>query len=151
VGAALPREPAGSGYRTEVGLDRSDIDFVSFPSILRLSLIQADVSGLLLSFPMRNSRWTATVEAAWVGVALRTLAAAVGGYAFTSASTAALTVLMPLPKPDAVLVPTMFSFAFYVGAIVWAFAARSAWRAWLGLLAVTVPCAAVAFLLATRP
>ncbi|MGH9161663.1 MAG: DUF3649 domain-containing protein [Vicinamibacteraceae bacterium] len=100
---------------------------------------------------MRNSRWTTTVDVAWVGIFLRIVAAAVGGYAFTSASTAALTVLMPLPKPDAVLVPTMFSFVFYVAAIVWAFAARSAWRAWLGLLAVTVPCAAVAFLLAATP
>jgi hypothetical protein len=116
---------------------------------------------------MRNSRWfrrcvdarrlrahhapAPTEQAAWVGVLFRILAAGVGGYGVTYASTAALTVLMPLPKPDAVLLPTMLSFIFYVAAILWAFTARSAGRAWLGLLAVTLPCAAVALLPAVTP
>ncbi|MGE7990553.1 DUF3649 domain-containing protein [Pseudomonas sp. NPDC089554] len=74
----------------------------------------------------------------------RVLAAVLGGYAFTYAFTAALARLLPLGKGDALVIATLLSFAVYTGAMLWAFACRSAWRAWGGLL-LAVPLALVGF------
>ncbi|SLM50121.1 conserved membrane protein of unknown function [Nitrospira japonica] len=70
----------------------------------------------------------------WHDVASRVVAASVGGYAMTYAVTICVTVLLPLSRTEAVLSAAMMSFLFYVGAIIWAFAAATPMRAWLGLL-----------------
>lgn len=67
-------------------------------------------------------------------VASRALAAAVGGYALAALSAAVLAVFLPLSRADATLTGTMLSFLVYACAVVWVFAARTAGRAWLGLL-----------------
>ena len=74
----------------------------------------------------------------------RITAAILGGYAFTYAATAALARLLPLDKVDALISATLLSFALYTGAILWAFACRSATRAWAGL-ALGLPLAAIGF------
>lgn len=74
----------------------------------------------------------------------RIVAAILGGYAFTYAFTAALARLLPLDKVDALISASLLSFAVYTGAILWAFACRSAARAWAGL-ALAVPLAVVGF------
>jgi len=74
----------------------------------------------------------------------RISAALLGGYAFTYAATAALARLLPLDPVDALVSATLLSFAVYTGAILWAFACRSASRAWAGL-ALGVPLAAIGF------
>ncbi len=74
----------------------------------------------------------------------RIAAAILGGYAFTYAFTAALARLLPLAKGDALIVATLLSFAVYTGAILWAFACRSALRAWVGL-ATAGPLALIGF------
>lgn len=71
----------------------------------------------------------------------RVLAAVFGGYAIAAASTAALALHLPLVRVDAVIAATLSSFIFYAFAVMWAFAARTAIRAWLGLL---VPAALLA-------
>lgn len=63
----------------------------------------------------------------------RTIAAAVGGYALASIFTVACSTLWPGARADTVLAGMMSSFAVYVGAFLFAFAASSALRAWLGL------------------
>lgn len=63
----------------------------------------------------------------------RTLAAVLGGYALASASAVFLSFLFPGSVADAVLAASLPSFAIYTAAVIWAFAARSAVRAWLGL------------------
>lgn len=68
------------------------------------------------------------------GVAARLLAAIAGGYALTAIATSLLAVLLPASRVNAVMTATLLSFVFYAFAIMWAFAARSAWRAWAGLL-----------------
>ena len=73
----------------------------------------------------------------------RILAASVGGYAVAYTFTGALALLLPVPRQDAVYISAMLSFLPYTGAILWAFAARSAARAWAVLAAVAAPCAAV--------
>lgn len=70
----------------------------------------------------------------------RAVAAVVGGYALASVFAVACAVLpgaravLPGARADAVLAGMLSSFAVYVGAFLWAFAASSALRAWLGLL-----------------
>lgn len=81
-------------------------------------------------------------------VAIRVAAAACGGYALTYAATACLMLLLPMPKSEAVLTATMFSFLIYTGAIIWAFAAPTPKKAWVGLLIPATICAAVALPLA---
>ncbi len=75
---------------------------------------------------------------------LRSLAAVLGGYFFTYACTAALARLLPLARPDAVMVASVPSFALYTAVAVWAFAAPSAALAWLPL-ALALPLAAIGF------
>jgi len=67
-------------------------------------------------------------------IASRTLAAALGGYALANSLPVALLAMLPMSAADAALSAIQLSFLVYLGAILWAFAARSAWHAWLGLL-----------------
>jgi hypothetical protein len=69
-----------------------------------------------------------------MAVTSRSLAAIVGGYACAAAFAAVLAVALPLPRSEAVLWGTMLSFLVWSLAAIWAFAARSASRAWLGIL-----------------
>lgn len=84
------------------------------------------------------------VSPAAVDVASRAAAAALGGYALANAAAALGAVVLPLTRAEAVTWATMFAFMIYLAAIVWAFAARDAWRAWLGLGAPALACLAAA-------
>lgn len=81
---------------------------------------------------------------AWLAILSRSAAALLGGYAFSYAATAFLARVLPLAPSDAVIVSTLLAFAFYTGAILWAFASRDALRAW-GAAALAVPLALVGF------
>jgi hypothetical protein len=63
----------------------------------------------------------------------RILAAIAGGFGFTSALIIALPLLLPVSRVQGVLWSTLAGFALWTGAVIWAFAARSATRAWVGL------------------
>lgn len=76
----------------------------------------------------------------------RILAAAVGGYSLAYAFAGTLALLLPVPRPDAVYISGMLAFLPFAGAVLWAFAARSALRAWMVLLTLTAPCAAILLL-----
>lgn len=71
-------------------------------------------------------------------VASRAVAAVVGGYAFAAVAGVFLARVLPMPRADAVLAMTLASFAIYAAAAIWVFAARTAVRAWLGLLVPTL-------------
>lgn len=73
---------------------------------------------------MRCARWR---------LASRCLAAALGGYALANTLPVALVAPSSLARVDAALVALQLSFVVYTGAVVWAFAARSAALAWAGL------------------
>ncbi len=73
----------------------------------------------------------------------RLLAALLGGYALSALLTAVLALHLPLERSEAVLVGTMLSFLAYALAVLWAFAARHALRAWTGLLAPILLLAAI--------
>ncbi|CAG8871140.1 hypothetical protein PS627_04321 [Pseudomonas fluorescens] len=81
---------------------------------------------------------------AWLAILSRSAAALLGGYLFTYAVTAFLARVLPLSASDAVIVSTLPAFAFYTGAVLWAFASRDALRAWAPA-GVAAPLALVAF------
>ncbi|TDF82413.1 DUF3649 domain-containing protein [Pseudomonas sp. H9] len=84
-----------------------------------------------------------TTSFSWA-VLSRIVAAVLGGYAFTYAFTAALARLLPLDKVDALVSASLPSFAVYTGAMLWAFACRTAWRAWAGM-SLALPLALIGF------
>jgi hypothetical protein len=62
-------------------------------------------------------------------VAGRVVLAAAGGYAVAALATALLSLVLPMPRPEAVTTATLLSFAVMVGIVVVVFAARSLTRA----------------------
>lgn len=82
-----------------------------------------------------------------LAVASRAIAAILGGYALAAVSTAVLSVVLPMPRVDAVMTATLLSFTVYTCAAIWVFAARDALRAWLGIGVPTLLMGAGLFLL----
>jgi len=82
-----------------------------------------------------------------VSVAMRTLAAVIGGYALASLAAALLGLMLPMDRVDAVMTGTMVAMVVFPCAVMWSFAARSAARAWVGLL---VPIAVLGAVFAFR-
>ena len=78
---------------------------------------------------------TSQALAGGLSVTGRILVAVLLGYALAYAVTACLSIYLPLPRPDRVSFGSLGCFAVWVAAI-YAFAARSAWRAcWVLALA----------------
>ena len=73
-----------------------------------------------------------------VPVASRIVAAVGGGYALAALLSVAA-VALPVSKPQSVLTGMLLSFLVHAAAVIWAFAARSATRAWAGLLLAAIP------------
>lgn len=88
---------------------------------------------------------------AWGAVFSRVLAALLGGYALAALLASALAVALPWlglgTRAEGVQTAGLLSFTLYTGAAIWAFSARSALHAWLGLAGVGLACAAVLALL----
>ncbi|MDL5365676.1 DUF3649 domain-containing protein [Xanthomonas sp. NCPPB 2654] len=83
----------------------------------------------------------------WLGVLSRSVAAIFGGYALAAATSALLPLLWPSLRAQAVLSGMMLGILVCACTALWAFATRSAARAWLGILAVLAPMAlAIAWL-----
>nr|WP_145545857.1 DUF3649 domain-containing protein [Variovorax boronicumulans] len=72
-----------------------------------------------------------------LAVASRALAAIGGGYALSALAATTAALYLPLHRAEAVITGTLASFVVYTCAVLWAFAARSAWHAWGGL---ALPC-----------
>lgn len=73
-----------------------------------------------------------------LGVAVRTVAAILGGYAVSALWATALALNLPTAKAEASLTGIMVAFVIHPCAAMWVFAARSAGRACLGLLVLAV-------------
>lgn len=68
--------------------------------------------------------------------ASRTLAALLAGYWVAWGSTAFLSLALPMSRANRVTTASLLCFAVWTAAAMYAFAARSAWRAWWGLLVI---------------
>lgn len=83
-----------------------------------------------------------------LGVLSRILAAALGGYALTSAlTTLLLAALMSMPDVQARVSALKPGFLIYLPILLWVFHARSATRAWVWLAAWTGMASAVCWAL----
>lgn len=69
-----------------------------------------------------------------LAVLSRAAAAVLGGYAVASLFAYCLALALPIRRADAVLTGMLSSFAIFLIAVIWVFAARTALRAWCGLL-----------------
>lgn len=81
-----------------------------------------------------------------LATASRIVAAIFAGYGLAYASTMFLTVYLPLVRSDRVVFASLASFLVYLAAIIYTFAARSATRAWLVLLGLSLLLVAGAYL-----
>ncbi|MBD8192281.1 DUF3649 domain-containing protein [Pseudomonas fluorescens] len=79
-----------------------------------------------------------------LAVTSRVLAAVVGGYLMASLAAICLALWMPTSRADAVITGMMSSFVFYLLAVLWCFACRTAWRAWFGVMLPSAAFAALA-------
>lgn len=85
-----------------------------------------------LSLPWHR-RLGAFLARPWLGVLSRTLAAILGGYALAAASAAFLALALPMQRSQAVLTGMLVAIALCACAALWAFATRTALRAWSGI------------------
>lgn len=69
-----------------------------------------------------------------LGVVSRLMAATVGGYCLASLCVGCLALGLGLDRGEAVLAATLPAFLMLASVAVWVFAARSAGRAWLGVM-----------------
>lgn len=79
-----------------------------------------------------------------LAVTSRVLAAVIGGYAVSALASVCLTLWAPMARTEAVVTGMMSSFVVYLLAVIWCFACRTAWRAWLGLIVPALVLAALA-------
>jgi hypothetical protein len=75
-----------------------------------------------------------------LAVLSRLLAAALGGYALATMVPVLIAELTPQPRAEAVATALLMSFGVYVGAVLWAFATRTLFLAWAGLLVPALLC-----------
>lgn len=82
---------------------------------------------------IENTRFRGSTASS-LPIAARIAAAVFGGYALAHTLSIALAAALPMPRAEAALFAIQGSFLIYTAAVLWAFAARSALTAWLGLL-----------------
>lgn len=81
-----------------------------------------------------------------LAVTSRVLAAVVGGYVVAALASISLSLWLPMARAEAVVTGMMTSFLAYLVAVLWCFACRSAWQAWLGMLVPSVVLGAISAL-----
>lgn len=69
----------------------------------------------------------------WLGVLSRSLAAIVGGYALAATCAMFFAVALPIARAQAVLTGMLVAIVLCACAALWAFATRTALRAWIGV------------------
>jgi len=72
-------------------------------------------------------------ERSRLGVLARVLAATLGAYGLAVLTSLALALASRTSREEAVVSANMVALLVFVGVVLWAFAARTAARAWLGL------------------
>ncbi len=97
-----------------------------------------EIASTRLATFLHSPRW---------GVLSRSLAAIFGGYALAAVTSVFCAVALPMARGQAVLTGMLVAILMAACAALWAFATRSALRAWVGILAPTLLLAGVSRLL----
>lgn len=71
----------------------------------------------------------------WLAVLSRSVAAIVGGYALAATCAMFFAVALPVARAQAVLTGMLVAIVLCACAALWAFATRTALRAWIGIAA----------------
>ena len=79
------------------------------------------------------SRFGSFFARPWLGVLSRSLAAIFGGYALAATCSMFFAVALPIARGQAVLTGMMVAIVLCACAALWAFATRTALRAWMGI------------------
>lgn len=79
------------------------------------------------------SRFGSFLTRPWLGVLSRSLAAIFGGYALAATCSMFFAVALPIARGQAVLTGMMVAIVLCACAALWAFATRTALRAWVGI------------------
>jgi len=79
------------------------------------------------------SRFGSIFTRPWLGVLSRSLAAIFGGYALAATCSMFFAVALPIARGQAVLTGMMVAIVLCACAALWAFATRTALRAWVGI------------------
>lgn len=95
--------------------------------------MQVPVDSTPLASPW-YTRFGSFLARPWLGVLSRSLAAIVGGYALAATSSMFFAVALPIARSQAVLTGMLVAIVLCACAALWAFATRSALRAWVGIL-----------------
>lgn len=118
------------------------------PSVLPVSAGCALMDGAAMDTPQmdtpqiskRTLKSARNVKAGEVSLAYRLavtsriVAALFGGYLLAALTSVCFTQWLPMSRADAVITGMLVSFLAYLGAVIWCFACRSAWRAWAGIV-----------------
>ncbi len=82
------------------------------------------------SFPLRLA---GVLRHPRAGIASRSVAAIAGGYALAATTSSFLALALPMDRAQAVLTGMLVAIVVCACAALWAFAVRSALRAWIGI------------------
>ena len=69
-----------------------------------------------------------------LAVTSRILAALFGGYLVAALTSVCISQWLPMSRADAVITGMLLSFLAYLVVVLWCFACRTAWQAWIGVL-----------------
>lgn len=69
----------------------------------------------------------------WLGVLSRSLAAILGGYALAASTGTLMSLALPMARSQAVVTGMLTAIVVCACAALWAFAVRTAWKAWWGI------------------
>lgn len=98
--------------------------------------------------PAAARRW---FQRPWLGVLSRSLAAIFGGYGLATSTSVLMAVALPMARSQAVLTGMLTAIVVYACAALWAFAVRSALKAWIGIAAPAIVMALATWLLRSAP
>ncbi len=82
---------------------------------------------------LRPQRLAGVLRHPRVGIASRSLAAILGGYALAATTSSFLALALPMDRAQAVLTGMLVAIVVCACAALWAFAVRTALRAWIGI------------------
>ena len=82
----------------------------------------------------------ATQDRTWLTITLRTLASTVGGYVLVYWLGAAIAVLAPMPRSEAVYLVGLFQILVFAPLVLWIFTTRSVVRMLAIMTAATAAC-----------
>ena len=72
-------------------------------------------------------------------IAARIAAATIGGYALAYSVAAALSLVLPMPRSEVVILTAFLAIVVHLIVAVWAFGCRSVMQFWLVLVGISVP------------